>query len=104
MKFLEWFIRDDVQKKWAELGGYTCSAKVLSSDTFRKATPYNEAFYQTMFMVKDFWAVPEYAELLEPMNKRLHPFIVGGKGTAEETLNGLAKDWEATFKKYRRVK
>src|SRR5918997_1032237 len=23
MKFLEWFIRDDVQKKWAELGGYT---------------------------------------------------------------------------------
>ena len=34
------------------------------SDAFRKATPYNEAFYQSMFMVKDFWAVPEYAELL----------------------------------------
>jgi multiple sugar transport system substrate-binding protein len=104
MKFLEWFIKDDVQKKWAELGGYTCSAKVLSSDAFRKATPYNEAFYQTMFMVKDFWAVPEYAELLDATNKRLHPFIVGGKGTAEETLNALAKDWEATFKKYGRVK
>ena len=25
-KFLQWFIQDDVQKRWAELGGYTCSA------------------------------------------------------------------------------
>ena len=104
MKFLEWFIREDVQKKWAELGGYTCHAGILKSDAFRKATPYNEAFYQSMFMVKDFWAVPEYAELLTAANKRWHPFIVGGKGTAEEAANGLAKDWETTFKKYGRTK
>jgi len=103
-KFLEWFIRDDVQQKWAELGGYTCNAKVLKSEKFRKATPYNEAFYQTMFMVKDFWAVPEYAELLDSMNKRLHPFVVGNKGTAEEALNGVASDWNAAFKKYGRIK
>lgn len=103
-KFLEWFIRDDVQQKWAELGGYTCNAKVLKSEKFRKATPYNEAFYQTMFMVKDFWAVPEYAELLDSMNKRLHPFVVGNKGTAEEALNGVASDWDAAFKKYGRIK
>jgi multiple sugar transport system substrate-binding protein len=104
MKFLEWFIREDVQKKWAELGGYTCNAAILKSDAFRKATPYNEAFYQSMFMVKDFWAVPEYAELLTAANKRFHPFVVAGRGTAEETLNGLAKDWENTFKKYGRTK
>jgi len=103
-KFLEWFIRDDVQEKWAELGGYTCNAKVLKSDKFRKATPYNEAFYQTMFMVKDFWAVPEYAELLDSMNKRLHPFVVGNKGTAQEALDGVANDWDTTFKKYGRIK
>ena len=98
-KFLEWFIKDDVQEKWAELGGYTCSAKVLKSEKFRKATPYNQAFYETMFMVKDFWAVPEYAELLDSMNKRLHPFIVGNKGTAEEALTGVASDWDKTFRK-----
>jgi multiple sugar transport system substrate-binding protein len=103
-KFLEWFIRDDVQEKWAELGGYTCNAKVLQSDKFRKATPYNEAFYQTMFMVKDFWAVPEYAELLDSMNKRLHPYVVGNKGTAKEALDGVANDWDATFRKYERIK
>ncbi len=104
MKFLEWFIRDDVQEKWAELGGYTCNAKVLQSDKFRKATPYNEAFYQTMFMVKDFWAVPEYAELLDAMNKRLHPYVVGGKGTAKQALDGVAADWERIFKRYGRAK
>jgi multiple sugar transport system substrate-binding protein len=32
----------------------------------------------------------------------MHPFITGNKGTAEEALNGLADDWEATFKKYKR--
>jgi multiple sugar transport system substrate-binding protein len=102
-KFLEWFIRDDVQKKWAELGGYTCHAEVLASPEFRNATPYNEAFYQSMFMVKDFWATPEYAELLTQINNRIYPFIVGGEGTAEDALNGLAEDWTATFERYGRL-
>jgi len=101
-KFLEWFIREDVQKRWADLGGYTCHAKVLASKEFRNATPYNEAFYQSMFMVKDFWAVPEFAELLTQINNRIYPFIVGGKGTAKGALDGLASDWNGTFKKYNR--
>ena len=102
-KFLEWFIKDSTQKRWAELGGYTASAAVLSSDEFRKATPYNEAFYQTMFKVKDFWAVPEYAELLTAMNQRIYPFVVGGEGTAKEALDALTADWAETFKKYGRT-
>ncbi|MEO9613191.1 MAG: extracellular solute-binding protein [Nitratireductor sp.] len=104
MKFLEWFIRDDVQKRWAELGGYTCHAKTLESEEFRNATPYNEAFYQTMFKVKDFWAVPEFAELLQQINQRIYPYIVGGEGTAKEALDALAVDWTDTFKKYDRIK
>jgi multiple sugar transport system substrate-binding protein len=102
-KFLEWFIKDEVQKRWAELGGYSAHAATLESEEFRKATPYNEAFYQTMFMVKDFWATPEYAELLTAMNERLYPYVVGGEGNAKEVLDQLAADWNATFKKYNRV-
>ncbi len=101
-KFLEWFIRDDVQKRWAELGGYTCSAAVLSSEEFRNATPYNEAFYQTMFVVKDFWAVPEFAELLIQLNQRVSNYVQSDNGTAKEALDGLAADWTATFTKYNR--
>jgi multiple sugar transport system substrate-binding protein len=102
-KFLEWFIQEDVQKRWGELGGYTCHAEVLASAEFRNATPYNEAFYQSMFMVKDFWAVPEYAELLTQINDRIYPYIVGGEGDAKSALDGLAADWTATFKKYGRL-
>ena len=102
LKFLEWFIKDETQKKWAALGGYTCSAAVLKSDEFQNATPYNKAFYETMFKVKDFWAVPEYAELLQQLNQRVYPYVTGDAGTAKETLDALAADWNATFKKYGR--
>ena len=61
---------------------------MLESEEFRNATPYNEAFYQSMFMVKDFWAVPEYAELLTQINNRIYPYVVGGEGTAKEALDG----------------
>lgn len=101
-KFLEWFIKDETQKRWAELGGYTASAAVLESEEFQNATPYNKAFYETMFKVKDFWAVPEFAELLQQANQRLYPFIVGDEGTAKEVLDALAADWKATFAKYGR--
>jgi hypothetical protein len=30
--------------------------------------------------------------------------VVGGKGTAAEAMNGLEKDWAATFKKYGHAK
>ena len=104
MKFLTWFVKEDTQKKWAALGGYTCNAAILESQEFRKATPYNEAFYQSMKIVKDFWTVPEYAELLTEANKRWHAYVVGGKGTAEEVNKSLAKDWEGTLKKYGSLK
>ena len=98
-KFLEWFIREDVQKKWGELGGYTCHAGVLASDEFLNATPYNRAFADSMKIVKDFWAVPVFADMLFQMNDRLHPYITTGEGDAKAVLDGLAADWEATLAK-----
>ena len=96
-KFLEWFIRDDVQKKWAELGGYTAHAGTLSSPEFLNATPYNKAFAESMEIVKDFWANPQFADLLFQMNDRLHPYITTGEGSAQEALDALAEDWNKTL-------
>jgi multiple sugar transport system substrate-binding protein len=97
MKFLEWIIRDDVQQKWAELGGLTTHSATLRSADYRNATPYNEAFYESMFMVKDFWSVPAYPELLDQLNKRIGPYLTGSGVSAREALDALAADWEATF-------
>ena len=96
-KFLQWFIRDDVQKRWAELGGYTCSAAVLNSDEFLDATPYNRAFADSMKIVKDFWANPVFADMLFQMNDRLHPYITTGEGSAKEALDTLVADWNKTL-------
>ena len=98
MKFLEWFVQEDTQARWAELGGYTAHAAILESDTFRNATPFNEAFFQTMFKVRDFWALPEYAELLTEAADAFYPYVVNGEGDAKTTLDTLAATWVETLK------
>jgi multiple sugar transport system substrate-binding protein len=96
-KFLAWFVRDSTQQKWAELGGYTADAHILESAEFRGATPYNEAFYKSLFVVKDFWAVSYYAKLIDQMNSRIGPYLRNDGASAKEALDGLAADWKATI-------
>jgi len=98
MKFLEWLVKDETQKRWAELGGYTAATAILESEEFQNATPYNKAFYETMFKVRDFWALPEYAELLDEGQQALYDYVVNGNGTAQETLDKLAQTWVETLK------
>ena len=50
-----------------------------------------------MAIVKDFWAEPSYASLLQASQKRFHDYVVAGKGTAKEALDGLVKDWTEVF-------
>jgi len=97
--WLEWFVKPENQAKWGELGGYTCDLKTLKSEKFLNMTPYNRSFMETMQMVKDFWAVPEYAELLESCQRRWHEYVVEGKGTAKQSMDGIADEWEAIFEK-----
>ena len=98
-KFLEWFIRDDVQERWAEVGGFPASSKVLLSEKFQKATNFNEAFSTSMFMVKDFWNIPHYAELLEIFQRRTHQYLVEDKGTARQALNMIAQEHTELLKR-----
>ena len=100
MKFLGWVIRADTQQKWADLGGLTPDATIMRSEKFRNASPYNEAFYQSMFAVKDFWALPYYTTLLEQMNRRIASYVLGGEVSAKQALDGLAADWMATIKQH----
>ena len=53
---------------------------------------------KSMGMVVDFWAEPSYAQLLQAEQKRVHDYVVADKGTAQEALDSLVKDWKAIFK------
>lgn len=90
LDFIKWFASEEVQRQWAEVGGYTCNIAVLESEEFLNATPYNIAFSESMTFVKDFWNIPVYGELLEPVQRYLHAYVVGNEGTAKEALDNIA--------------
>lgn len=98
MQWMEWFIRPEVQQKWAALGGYTTHIETLESDTFLNATPYNPAFKQSMEIFRDFWALPEYGQLFESYAKIVGAYVIRGEGTAEEALNEVLDVWTEIFK------
>lgn len=96
--FISWFATEENQAKWAELGGYTCNSKVLETETFLKAQPYNPAFAETMTFVKDFWNIPEFGQLLQVSQTELSKFILEGQGTAQETMDSIATQHDKILK------
>ena len=98
LQYVKWFAQTDVQKKWWSLGGYSCLKAVVNDPSFKTSTPFAADFLESMNIVKDFWAEPIYATLLLDMQKRIHDYVVAGKGTAKEALDSLVKDWTKDFK------
>ncbi|MEI6437414.1 MAG: extracellular solute-binding protein [Candidatus Omnitrophota bacterium] len=96
-RFLSWFIRSDVQRKWARLGGYSCDRAVLNSAEFLNATPYNRALRDSMGMLKDFWVIPEYASLLAVSQKYWSQYLFTDTTSAEEAMSRVAREWEDLF-------
>lgn len=97
LAYIKWFVQPEVQAKWWELGGYSCSNAVLNDPSFASSQPYAQTFLDSMAIVKDFWADPAYAELLQAMQKRVHDYVVADQGTAQEALDSLVKDWTEVF-------
>jgi multiple sugar transport system substrate-binding protein len=70
---------------------------VLNDPGFVKSAPYAQTFLDSMSIVKDFWAEPSYAQLLQAMQKRVHDYVVADQGTAKDALDNLVKDWTQVF-------
>ena len=86
-----------MQKKWWSLGGFSCLKAVVEDPGFAASQPYAQTFLDSMAIVKDFWAEPSYASLLQASQKRFHDYVVAGNGTAKEALDGLVADWTEVF-------
>jgi multiple sugar transport system substrate-binding protein len=97
LKYIKWFANKDVQAKWWSLGGYSCLKAVVEDPGFPASQPYAQTFLDSMAIVKDFWAEPSYASLLQASQKRFHDYVVAGNGTAKDALDGLVKDWTEVF-------
>jgi len=97
LAYIKWFAQPDVQAQWTEMGGASAMRSVVEAPDFASKQPYNQAFLNSMAIVKDFWAEPSYASLLLPMQSRIHNYVIAGQGTAQEALDGLVADWTEVF-------
>ena len=82
LEYIKWFAQPEVQAKWWEMGGFSCLKAVTLDPAFPDSQPYAKTFLDSMAIVKDFWAEPSYATLLQ---------------SAQEALDGLVEDWTETF-------
>lgn len=97
LAYIKWFAQPEIQKRWTAMGGASALRAVVGDPAFPTKQPYNQAFLDSMAIVKDFWAEPSYADLLLAMQDRVHKYVIAGQGTAQEALDGLLKDWIETF-------
>ena len=97
LAYIKWFAQPEIQKRWTAMGGASALRAVVEDSAFPSKQPYNQAFLDSMAIVKDFWAEPAYADLLLAMQNRVHKYVIAGQGTAQEALDGLLKDWIEIF-------
>ncbi|MCX7561705.1 ABC transporter substrate-binding protein [Sulfitobacter sp. F26204] len=97
LEYIKWFAQPEIQARWWELGGYSALRAVVEDPGFAESQPYAQTFLDSMAIVKDFWAEPAYADLLLPMQERIHNYVIAGEGTAKEALDGLVGDWTEVF-------
>ena len=97
LEYIQWFAQPEIQARWWELGGYSALRAVVEDPGFADSQPYAQTFLDSMAIVKDFWAEPAYADLLLPMQERIHNFVIAGEGTAQEAMDGLVRDWTEVF-------
>jgi multiple sugar transport system substrate-binding protein len=97
-KFIAWFEQRAVQERWiTKPAGFTASAEILKSDAFRRQTPYNGPFADSVETMQDFWNVPVYNELLE-VTQRYVGQAVDGELPTLEALQKLAQEKERILK------
>lgn len=97
-QFIAWFLKTDVQKQWiTKKAGFTADTAILASPEFRQATPFNEAFAQSLDHLRDFWNVPAYNELLAAAQQHLGEAL-DGVATSQDALNAIAEKHGQIFK------
>lgn len=97
-RFIAWFLKREVQEKWiAKPAGFTANKDILASEAFRRATPYNGPFAESMDALQDFWNVPAYNELLSAAQQRLGEALDGVRAP-REALDRLAEEHEKILK------
>ncbi len=93
-KLLEWFMTNEIQWQWTEIGAQTGRVDILTDPRYVTTKPWNETFPESMKYVQDYWHVIEYPELLDIWQKYAS-LVVSGEMGAKEALDAVAVEHQA---------
>ena len=92
LDLVEWLQSDEVQLRWASGGvGFPARVSILQSDEFVNAAPYTPAFSEAYLLVKDFWNLPEYNEMLGIQQEYLN-LAITEQMDPQEALDLIAEE------------
>lgn len=91
LALIQWLQSDEVQLRWAAEGGFPARFSVLESEEFLNAAPYTASFAEAYPLVKDFWNLPEYNEMLGIQQEYLN-LAITGQMEAQEALDLIAEE------------
>ncbi len=96
--FLKWWYTDDTQKKFLAKGGLPWSKKGVANPLFTGDAPLWFKPFVAMLeegRSRDFWHLPEYAELLALQQEAYSGFASGQFKDAKAVLNSIASKQQA---------
>jgi multiple sugar transport system substrate-binding protein len=100
MEFLKWWIQDETQLAYSQYPGcFNGSYAIMNSKEFLEATPLNKVTVASVPLLKDWWAVPEYAQTIRTFAETVGKYVIGGQGTAKQALDSVAQQWNDVFEK-----
>jgi multiple sugar transport system substrate-binding protein len=94
LALIAWLQSDEVQLRWAAEGGFPGRTSILQSEEFQNAAPYSPSFSEAFQLVKDFWNLPEYNEMLAVQQEYLN-LAITGQMDAQEALDIIAEEQQA---------
>ena len=102
--FLKWWYQPDTQAEFIAGGGLPWSAEGVNAEGFEESSPYARAFKAMLREGKsrDFWHLPEYAELLAIQQEAYSAYAAGQVTDPQRVLDFIAaKQQEILFDKGR---
>ncbi len=89
LDFVKWWLSEDIQVRFAQLGGQSGLRSVINSPDYAGYRPWNHALGPSLDWQKDVWHIPEFFELLVQQQEEFDKAITGQK-SAKEALNAIA--------------
>lgn len=95
LDFVKWFQQPSTQAIWVKTGvGGSANIKTLTSRAFLNSSPYAKLEVPGFSMARDFWNVPQYANMLTVLTQDVN-LALTGQMSAKAAVDAIAKKQQA---------